>query len=256
MNRANVPTPKNPVLLLPAAALLVLALSACARSPDPDSLDFDPFEAENRPIHDANLTVDRGLYRPVSMAYGKGLPGPVRRGVTNLKRNWENPSYMLQYSLQGRPVLVAQSTTRFLTNTLFGFGGLLDVAGEMGIEYRDTNVDETFYRWGVPEGGYVVLPFGGPGTQRDWTGWALDFVLDPVQWVVPASAGYALLGVSTLDLANDRYDLDPSIDELFYHSEDSYTAVRISYLQNLRAEHRGGTGLDQLEDLYDVYGDE
>lgn len=129
----------------------------------------------------------------------------------------------------------------------------------MGIEYRDTNFDETFYRWGVPEGGYVVLPFGGPGTQRDWTGWGLDILLDPVAWVAPASATWALLGIGTADLANDRYELDPTIDELFYNSEDSYTAVRISYLQNLRAERRGGTGVEVLEDVYDVYdiyGDE
>lgn len=237
-----------------AAVLILLAgLSACARSPDPDSLTFDPFETQNRATHDANLVVDRNLYRPVSLAYGEGIPAPVRRGVTNLKRNWESPGYMVQYTLQGRPVLFAEATTRFLTNTLLGLGGVLDIAGEMGIEYRDTNYDETFYRWGIPEGGYVVLPLGGPGTQRDWTGWGLDILLDPVQWVAPTSAAYALLGVGTLDLANDRYELDPSIEELFYNSEDSYTAVRISYLQAQRAELRGGTGLDLLEDVYEDY---
>jgi phospholipid-binding lipoprotein MlaA len=236
-----------------AGFFLASSLAGCAVSPDPESLSFDPFGTQNRAVHDANLTVDRGLYRPVSMAYGEGVPEPMRRGVTNLKRNWENPRYMIQYTLQGRPVLLSQSFLRFGVNTLFGFGGLLDIAGEMGIEYRDTGVDETFHRWGVPEGGYLVLPFGGPGTQRDWTGWALDWATDPVQWVVAPAAGYALLGVATLDLANDRYELDASIDELFYNSEDSYTAVRISYLQNMRARLRGGTGLDLLEDVYEDY---
>ena len=44
----------------------------------------------------------------------------------------------------------------------------------MGLPYDETNFDETFYRWGVPEGGYWELPLVGPGTQRDWTGYALD----------------------------------------------------------------------------------
>ena len=77
---------------------------------------------------------------------------------------------MIQYGLQGRPVKVAASTTRFLVNTLLGLGGLLDLAMDMGLPYDETNFDETFYRWGLPEGGYVELPLVGPGTQRDWTG--------------------------------------------------------------------------------------
>jgi phospholipid-binding lipoprotein MlaA len=238
---------------LAVGILFSASLAACAVPPDPESLEFDPFETQNRAVHDANLTVDRGLYRPVSIAYGEGVPAPVRQGVTNFTRNWDNPGYMVQYTLQGRPGLAGEAFLRFGVNTLLGLGGLIDLAGEMGIDYRDTNFDETFHRWGVPEGGYLVLPFGGPGTQRDWTGYGLDLVSDPVQWVVAPAAGYVLLGAAALDLANDRYELDASLDELFYTSEDSYTAVRISYLQNMRARLRGGTGLDLLEDIYEDY---
>lgn len=237
-----------------AVSLALCALiSACAASPDPDSLSFDPFEPQNRAVHEANITVDRGVYRPVSRAYGEGLPVPVRRGVTNLKHNWQSPRYFVQYTLQGRPVLLGESFVRFGVNTLFGFGGLLDIAGEMGIEHRETGFDETFHVWGVPEGGYVVLPFGGPGTQRDWTAWGLDILTDPVSLAVPPAAGWTYFGVATLDLVNDRYELDPTIDELYYNSEDSYTAVRISYLQNKRANLGGGTDLDLLEDVYADY---
>jgi phospholipid-binding lipoprotein MlaA len=241
------------LLSITTSSLLAGLLSACAVSPDPNSLAFDPFEDGNRPVHDANKSVDRAVYRPVSQAYGKGLPATVRQGVTNLNRNWESPGHVVQYALQGRPEFAGAAFMRFGVNTLFGFGGLIDIAGELGIDYRDTNVDETLYRWGVPEGGYVVLPFGGPGTQRDWTGWALDFVLDPVQLVAGPAAGYALVGASTLDLANDRYEFDGTLDELLYRSEDSYTAVRLSYLQNMRGRLRGGTGIDLLEDVYEDY---
>ena len=42
-----------------------------------------------------------------------------------------------------------------------GLGGLIDPAAEMGLPYDETNFDETFYRWGLPEGGYWELPLSG-----------------------------------------------------------------------------------------------
>jgi len=40
------------------------------------------------------------------------------------------------------------------------------------------------------------------------------------------------------------------LDTLLYNSADSYSAQRISYLQNMRARLDGGTDIDQLEDIY------
>ena len=142
------------------------------------------------------------------------------------------------------------STGRFLVNTTVGLGGVLDPATEMGLPYDETNFDETFYRWGLPEGGYWELPYVGPGTQRDWTGWALDQLSDPVYYVVPVAAGWTLVGLGGLDIVNDRYELDTVIQSLLHESADSYTAQRISYLQNMRARLQGGTDVDQLEDIY------
>ena len=96
--------------------------------------------------------------------------------------------------LQGRGVDAAKSTTRFLVNTIMGLGGLLDIAKDMGLPYDETNFDETFYRWGVPEGGYWELLLVGPGTQRDWTGYALDQLSDPMFYVLPVAAVNSLFG--------------------------------------------------------------
>jgi phospholipid-binding lipoprotein MlaA len=126
----------------------------------------------------------------------------------------------------------------------------VDPATEMGIEHRETNFDETFFIWGIPEGGYVELPLGGSGTQRDWTGWALDILLDPAYLILPDPGTDILFGAGALDIVNDRYELDTVLQELLYSSEDSYTAQRITYLQNMRARLQGGTGIEQLEDIY------
>jgi phospholipid-binding lipoprotein MlaA len=225
-------------------------VSGCAAAPDPSSLDWDPFEPQNREAHAVNVPADRTVYGPVARAYGSTVPQPVRRGITNLRNNWRLPSQVIQYGLQGRGTDAAKSTTRFMVNTLMGLGGLIDPAAEMGLPYDETNFDETFYRWGLPEGGYWELPLLGPGTQRDWTGWGLDQLSDPVYYVVPVAAGWALVGLGGLDIVNDRYELDTVVQSLLHESADSYTAQRITYLQNMRARLQGGTDIDELEDVY------
>jgi phospholipid-binding lipoprotein MlaA len=41
------------------------------------------------------------------------------------------------------------------------------------------------------------------------------------------------------------------LQTILYESADSYTALRISYLQAMRARLQGGTDLETLEDIYD-----
>lgn len=240
-------------LVKATAAAAAIALSGCAAAPDPTSLDWDPIEESNRAAHSVTVPVDRAVYGPGARAYGAVVPPEVRKGVKNLRDNWRLPGHAIQYTLQGRPVAVAESTTRFLVNTLLGLGGLVDMATDMGLPYDETNFDETFYRWGVPEGGYLELPLVGPGTQRDWTGYVLDQALDPTWYVLPVAASNALLVLGGLDLVNDRYELDPVVEELLHNSADSYTAQRISYIQNMRARLEGGTNVDELEDVYADY---
>jgi phospholipid-binding lipoprotein MlaA len=231
---------------------VVALVPGCVPAPDPQSLDHDPFVAQNQSAHRVNVPVDRAVYRPAARGYGL-LPQEIRTGVGNVRDNWRLPQQVVQYGLQARGTDAAKSATRFLVNTLLGLGGLVDIARDMGLPYDETNFDEVFYRWGVPEGGYVELPLGGPGTQRDWTGYALDQALDPTWYVLPVVATNALLGLGLLDLANTRYELDAPVTALMHESADSYNAVRISYVQNMRARLQGGTDVDQLEDVYDDF---
>ena len=66
-------------------------------------------------------------------------------------------------------------------------------------------------------------------------------------------AARALLVIGGLDLVNDRSELDPVVQSLLHESADSYTAQRISYIQNMRARLAGGTDVNQLEDVYADY---
>lgn len=237
------------IIRLALVGAISLGLAACAVAPEPDSLTFDPFGENNRAVHPVNVQIDRSVYGPVARGYGRRVPSPVRQGVSNLRDNWRLPAHVVQYALQARPVLAGQSTGRFVVNTVVGLGGLFDPAQRINLPYRETGTDETLYLWGAPEGGYFEMPFLGPGTQRDWSGYVIDFALDPVSYVLPVAATGALFGVGVADVAGERYELDPVIEAL-YNSADSYTAQRISYLQNMRARLQGETDLDQLEDVY------
>jgi phospholipid-binding lipoprotein MlaA len=238
-------------LLAPVGALL--ALGACATPPsgDPNDLSSDPLESYNRPVHETNVALDKQVIGPVARAYGNAVPQVARSGIRNVRDNWKLPGEIIQYGLQGDGMHVAESTTRFAVNTLLGLGGLLDVAKDMGLPYRETGFDETFYKWGVPDGGYLEMPVFGPGTQRDWSAWVLDQFADPTYYVLAGPATDALLVVSGLDIVNDRYELDPVVEQLLHNSTDSYTAMRLSYLQAKRARLEGADGdVNMLEDVY------
>jgi phospholipid-binding lipoprotein MlaA len=230
---------------------LATLVAACNPAPEPTSLDWDPLEARNREVHEFNVAVDRAAWGPAARTYGESVPEPIRAGVTNLRDTWRLPSNSIQYLLQGRPELAGTAGARFLVNVTAGVGGVFDPASDLGLEYRYTNVDETLSVWGVPEGAYLELPVGGPGTERDWTGWALDIAADPMTWVLPTAAAGALVGAAGLDIVNDRYELDPAMQSIIEDSADSYTSLRISYIQNMRARLQGGTDLELLEDVYD-----
>lgn len=245
---ARAPRPFRPAAL--ALAALLVAVGCAQRPAPPASLDNDPLEEQNRSSHQLNKALDSNLYGPVARAYGAAVPEPARNGVTNLVNHSRLPHGAIQYALQGKPVKVLENTMRFAINTVFGFGGLLDPAAEMGLPYRETNVDETLHTWGVPTGGYWELPVGGPGTQRDWIGYGIDTVVDPAFYLT-GGATYVIAGLRGVDLLQDRYKLDPALQALLYESADSYTAQRISYLQNMTARLQGGeTALDTLEDPY------
>ncbi|MBP7001647.1 VacJ family lipoprotein [Amaricoccus sp.] len=235
-----------------ALAVLCLCASAgCATRPaPPPSLEDDPLEEQNRSSHQLNVALDSTLYGPAARTYGAVVPEPARNGVTNLVNHSRLPHGAIQYLLQGRPEMALQDTLRFAVNTVFGLGGLLDPAREMGLPYRETNVDETLHVWGVPAGGYWELPVGGPGTQRDWIGYGIDVVVDPAFYLT-GGASYVIAGLRGVDLLHDRYKLDPAVEALLYESSDSYTAQRISYLQNMTSRLQGGaTALETLEDPY------
>lgn len=246
----NAKTPLGIVALLGASLLL----SACTAQ-QPTAEINDPYESTNRKTHELNRGLDRIVLRPTSNAYGTIVPLPARIAVTNFADNLNEPGNVVNSLLQGRLEDAGHSTFRFAVNTIFGLGGILNPASDMGLEDRSTDFGETLYVWGVPEGVYGELPVIGPVTERHAIGKFVDLFTNPLRIVAEGPQATAQTAANVAAGFGTRYRLSETIDSILYDSADSYAQSRLIYLQNRRFElgaDTSGTDLDPFEDPYDL----
>ncbi len=245
------------------AAVLVLPLvvAACS-SPDVPTETYDPYESENRQVHNFNRGVDSVALRPAANGYGNFVPTPIRMGVGNFSSNLSMPSIVVNDVLQGNFGDAAHNSFRFVLNSFLGLGGLFDVATEGGFEERSSDFGETLAVWGVREGAYLDVPFFGPRTERALAGNVVDIILNPVNYVFGPEYAVVIYGARAGTVLDNRFVLGDTLDEILYNSADSYVLLRSLYLQNRRFELSengaiaGDDGFDVYEDLYGDIFDE
>ncbi|GFE64765.1 MlaA family lipoprotein [Litoreibacter roseus] len=237
-----------------SAGLLIL-VSACSPAPIETAVN-DPQEAKNRGTHQFNRDLDSLVVRPTATAYGTIVPGPVRTGVSNFASNLNLPGMVLNDLLQLRIEDAGANTFRFLLNSTFGIAGILDIATDAGLEERSTDFGETLHVWGVEEGVYAELPIVGPSTERHAFGRVVDTILNPLNFVIenPERSAVAATGIAAR--FGDRYRFSDFIDSVLYESEDSYAQARLLYLQNRRAQLRGGADAEYFDPYEELYGEE
>jgi len=254
--RMPLPVVHRSRIRLALATVALSALAACGPAVVPaDRVVNDPDEQANRAMHDFNVGVDRAVIRPVSLGYGQIVPEPVRTGLGNAADNLDQPLYVVNNILQLRLDDALQNTFRFLVNSTFGLGGLLDPASDMGIYAADTDFGETMHVWGFAEGGYVVLPVLGPSTSRDTVGMLVDVAMNPTRLAFAAPESDYVTGLSVTDGLNTRHELGDEIDRIYYDHVDGYRQARILFLQNRRFELRNGSGSNYMDPYDDLYGD-
>ncbi|MDD2711938.1 MAG: VacJ family lipoprotein [Simplicispira sp.] len=216
-----------------AGAALALALAGCATGPA-----NDPFERYNRATTDFNESLDALVLKPVALAYQEVTPPMARTGVSNFFANLGDAWSFVNNVLQLRPAPALDSLVRFNVNTIFGLGGLLDVASEMGVDRHKQDFGLTLGRWGVPTGPYVVLPVLGPSTVRDTLVMPVDSqgnLVTHVGSTATRNSLYALRAVNT------RANLLRASSVLDTAALDKYSFMRDVYLDIRRQE--GGSPL-------------
>lgn len=227
-------------LMLVAAVLL---LSACATGPNANPRD--PMEPFNRGVYGFNDAVDRAVIKPVATAYRDVLPSPVRTGVSNFFNNLQDLWSFVNNTLQLKGEGAGNSIVRFGVNTVFGLGGLIDIASEMRIERHTEDFGQTLGRWGVGAGPYMVLPFVGPSTVRDTAALPVDMTGNVVSHVDHVPTRNSATVLNLVDRRSQLLDASRMLDEV---ALDPYAFTRDAYLQRRRNQVYDGNPPD--EDAY------
>lgn len=228
---------RHPVLAA-LFAILLYAGSATAQTVQPadpemagqkldkPASEVDPYEDWNRKVYSFNETIDDWFLRPVAQGYRTITPGFVDRGITNFFNNLTEIRNFANSVFQLKLESAVVATGRFTYNTVFGLGGFIDVATMFELPERPEDFGQTLGYWGTESGPYLMLPFLGPSTPRDFGGFATDMLVLPSAWDLAESPDryYA----RALQVVDKRADLIPAEG---FMSGDSYTFIRNAYLQ-------------------------
>lgn len=216
------------VLFIALTAVFFGGCSSMPAAPPDQRSPADPWEPLNRKIHGFNTGLDKVTLKPIAKGYRAVFPQFIRTGIGNFSSNLRTPLNIINQFLQGKGKNGLSETGRFLANSTFGLGGLLDVATDMGLERKNEDFGETFAVWGVPDGPYVVVPILGPRTLRDAMAIPLNFLADPLFHYDNASVRDKIYFVRLVDVRERLL----SADKLLEGSTDRYLTIREAYLQN------------------------
>lgn len=219
---------------------LVAATGGCATPERPD-----PWEPMNRGIFTFNETLDRYAIEHVATAWDFVLPEFVQTGIQNFFDNLGMPIVFANDVLQAKPSSAAFDLLRFVYNTSFGLGGLIDIATMVEIPESDEDFGQTLGYWGVPTGPYFVIPILGPSSVRDSAGLILDTAASSYAYFTPfwyqvvglngAQTAGASVGLTAFELLNLRAAYLEEIASNRADAFDYYVFMRNAYLQNRRA---------------------
>ena len=181
-------------------------------------------------MFDVNETIYSNMMEPVARAYRDTVHENIRIGIKNMFSNAMAPVKILSSLLQLDFEKTGRVIARTLINTTFGFGGMVDVAGE---EYEIDGVNEDLGQalgsFGVPTGPYVVLPFFGPSTARDIVGRAGGTFMSPTFYFGPSTG--VSMGITAEETVNDVSFIIDDKKQLEDSALDEYESVRDFYHQ-------------------------
>src|SRR5262245_13140621 len=116
-----------------SAAILAATLSACAAHA-PNQLQFQSsIENLNRSVFERNQQLNHAVIYPAAKTYRDTVPEPVRDSIDAFTANLNEPFVFGNNVLQFRVNAATVTLGRFLLNSTFGIGGLVDVASKEGL---------------------------------------------------------------------------------------------------------------------------
>ncbi len=204
-------------------------LAGCATTKNP----VDPYENYNRVVFKFNRGLDYAILRPVADLYDTVIPEPIQGGIGRMYTNFYEPSRVINDILQGEGLYACQDGARFVVNTTVGLVGFFDVAQSLGYPPHNQDFGITMARWGWDQSAFLVVPFLGVYTVRDFSAIPFNsyaFTFWP--YLRPESLSWELY---FLELIHDRSVLRPT-DKVIDEAIDPYLLVRDAYLQKRKQD--------------------
>ncbi|MEA3406376.1 MAG: VacJ family lipoprotein [Pseudomonadota bacterium] len=190
---------------------------------------LDPYEDFNRSIYSFNMGFHDLIGEPVANAYLEYVPSPAQTGFKNFFTNLSTPLDALNSFLQGKGEQGLEGIMRFVINSTFGLGGLLDIATLAGLPEKKEDFGQTLYVWGIwDEASFVMVPFLGPYTTRSLLGKVSDSSVDPIYTAADMELNRNVMFLG--DAFVNYTEVTPLIEEL-RRQPDPYIFMRESYLQ-------------------------
>ena len=232
---------------VPALGVVLAVLQGCASGPNANPAD--PLEPLNRTVFQFNDGLDRAVFKPVATAYKNVTPAPIRTGVGNFFGNLLDVRTFINNVLQLKAQDAVETAIRLGVNTVFGLGGLLDVASEMQLERQPQDFGQTLGRWGVASGPYLVLPVLGSSSVRDAVGTVIEGSTDVVTNLPDVPTRNSLTVLRVVDLRAGFLQASELLD---LASLDRYAFARDAYLQRKRAGVAGRGAGAAAEERFDL----
>ena len=214
----------------------------------------DCFEGINRGVFAFNQGLDAVIFEPLASGY-KLLPSPIRTGTSNAITNLSTLMTIPNNLLQGDFDIAGKNIVRLLINSTVGILGIFDPASSLGFnEYEREDFGQTFGKWGIGEGCYLVLPIIGPSTVRDTLGLVVSNVGgDPWHNITVRNDThyfsdfdyYASRVTDGIDFRAKNFD---AINNLEKNSIDFYASVKSLYLQDRHKRILNVDGITETQD--------
>ena len=212
-----------------SAALLQGCSTTGAKTP---GQRLDPWENWNRKVFGFNEKLDEKVLKPVATAYVDVIPRAVREGVNNFFGNAADAWSAVNNLLQGKVEAGLADIIRVGTNTIFGLGGVLDVATEFGVDHQYEDFGQTLGHWGVGPGAYIVWPVLGPSSVRESLAMPLDRAVSPALVINDGAVRWEITGLQIISTRASLLGASRVVDDI---ALDKYTFVRDAYLQRRRS---------------------
>ncbi len=216
------------------ALLLAVMLTAGGCAPKEWSFDdegaYDPVEPVNRAIYGVNKEADFFVLKPLAKGY-RQFPPPLRRGAGNFWANLGEPANAVNNALQKKGDDAAASAGRFVLNSVFGIGGIFDVATPMGVPRARADFGQTLRGYGLGDTAYIVLPLIGPSSFADAIGTGADSYLEPARYLDPQERNIA----AAFKAVHRRYEFLQAGDIAEQAALDEYSFVRDIYEEKRRS---------------------